>query len=62
MSPGWTESQESKIILQETSECAKIFGDFLQYFYTGKIIISHNVVLSVLSLADKYNVQVIIIL
>lgn len=57
MSPQWSESQESRITLCETPQCAPIFSEFLRYFYTGQIRISHAVVLPILSLADKYNVR-----
>lgn len=57
MSPQWSESQESRVTLQETPQCVPIFSEFLRYFYTGQIRISHGVVLPILSLADKYNVK-----
>ncbi|KAL6264588.1 hypothetical protein P5V15_004690 [Pogonomyrmex californicus] len=57
MSPQWSESQESRVTLQETPQCAPIFSEFLRYFYTGQIRINHSVVLPILSLADKYNVK-----
>ncbi|KAF7378911.1 BTB/POZ domain-containing protein 17 [Vespula maculifrons] len=57
MSPQWSESQESRVTLQETPQCAPIFSEFLRYFYTGQIRINHGVVLPILSLADKYNVK-----
>ncbi|KAG7212861.1 hypothetical protein KM043_002214 [Ampulex compressa] len=57
MSPQWSESQESRVTLQETPQCAPIFSEFLRYFYTGQIRINYEVVLPILSLADKYNVK-----
>ncbi|KAK2580275.1 hypothetical protein KPH14_012522 [Odynerus spinipes] len=57
MSPQWSESQESRVTLQETPQCVPIFSEFLRYFYTGQIRINHGVVLPILSLADKYNVK-----
>ncbi|XP_051157038.1 BTB/POZ domain-containing protein 17 isoform X2 [Leptopilina boulardi] len=57
MSPQWTESQESRVTLQETPQCVPIFSEFLRYFYTGQIRISNEIVLPILSLADKYNVK-----
>ncbi|XP_012276595.1 BTB/POZ domain-containing protein 17 [Orussus abietinus] len=57
MSPQWTESQESRVMLKETPQCVPIFSEFLRYFYTGQIRISYGVVLPILSLADKYNVK-----
>ena len=62
MSPQWSESQESRITLCETPQCAPIFSEFLRYFYTGQIRISYGVVLPILSLADKYNVKDLIAL
>lgn len=56
--PKWTESQESRIELQESSECEKVFGNFLEYLYTGKIFITHTNVMPILTLADKYMVKV----
>ncbi|XP_066994013.1 BTB/POZ domain-containing protein 17 isoform X2 [Anabrus simplex] len=57
MNPEWSESQESRVALQEPAACASIFGDFLRYFYTGRIHINHLTVMPVLLLADKYNVK-----
>lgn len=57
MSPQWSESQESRVTLQETPQCVPIFSEFLRYFYTGQIRINYSVVLPILSLADKYNVK-----
>lgn len=62
MSPQWIESQENRIILKETAQCASIFGEFLRYFYTGHIRVSNGIVLPILSLADKYNVKDLILL
>ncbi|KAG8233132.1 hypothetical protein J437_LFUL010362, partial [Ladona fulva] len=57
MNPQWSESQESRVILQETPACEAVFGNFLKYFYTGQIHINHLIVMPILSLADKYNVK-----
>ena len=62
MSPQWSESHENRVTLQETPQCALMFSEFLRYFYTGQIRISHEVVLPILSLADKYNVKDLIAL
>ncbi|XP_058789077.1 BTB/POZ domain-containing protein 17 [Phymastichus coffea] len=62
MSPQWSESQENRVTLRETPPCSAIFSEFLRYFYTGQIRISYNIVLSMLTLADKYNVQDLILL
>ncbi|CAH2269759.1 jg18959 [Pararge aegeria aegeria] len=58
MNREWSEWCESRIVLQETPIAASVFPHFLKYFYTGQIKISHQTVLPVLSLADKYNVKV----
>ncbi|XP_013777480.1 BTB/POZ domain-containing protein 17-like [Limulus polyphemus] len=57
MNPNWTESQETKIVLQEDPACVLVFPDFLKYLYTGKIHINHFLVLPLVTLADKYNVK-----
>lgn len=57
MNPNWSESQENKIILQEDPECVEVFPDFLKYMYTGKIHIKHELVLPLVTLADKYNIK-----
>ncbi|CAG4933542.1 unnamed protein product [Parnassius apollo] len=57
MNREWSEWRESRIVLQETPSAASVFPHFLKYFYTGQIKISHETVLPVLSLADKYNVN-----
>lgn len=58
MNPRWSESHESRVVLQETPACASVFGEFLRYFYTGQIRINHLTIMPVLALADKYNVKV----
>ncbi|GAB6029236.1 BTB POZ domain containing [Chamberlinius hualienensis] len=57
MSPSWSESQETTVVLQEDPQCARVFPDFLKYLYTGRIHINHLTVLPLLTLADKYNVK-----
>lgn len=57
MNREWSEWRESAIELKETPQCTEVFPHFLRYFYTGQIKISQQSVLSVLSLADKYNVK-----
>lgn len=34
----------------------QVFADFLHYLYSGRILLTHDTVLAVLMLADKYNV------
>lgn len=57
MNPQWSESHESRVVLQETPPCAAIFGEFIHYFYTGQIKINHAIITPLLALADKYNVK-----
>lgn len=57
MNPNWAESHNTRITLQEPVQCCNVFGDFLSYLYTGQIQISHNTVMPVMALADKYNVH-----
>ncbi|KAH9628110.1 hypothetical protein HF086_018326 [Spodoptera exigua] len=57
MNREWSEWRESRIVLQETPTATSVFPHFLKYFYTGQIRISHETVLPILSLADKYNVK-----
>lgn len=58
MQPEWNEWYKSKIELQEMSLCENVFPIFLEYFYTGKILITHTNVMPILALADKYIVKV----
>lgn len=58
MKPEWTECGESRVVLQETPECASVFASFLKYFYTGQIAITDSKIIPLLALADKYNVKV----
>ncbi|KAF5286665.1 hypothetical protein FQR65_LT12496 [Abscondita terminalis] len=57
MKPEWCEWHESRIELQELPQCESVFHLFLEYFYTGKIIITHTNVMPILALADKYMVK-----
>lgn len=57
MNPNWTESQETKIVLQEEDDCARVFPEFLKYLYTGRIHINYSLVLPLVALADKYNIR-----
>lgn len=55
--PTWLESNRPKIVLKEEPECICVFKDFLRYLYTGQIHLTHNSVLAILMLADKYNID-----
>lgn len=60
MRPEWAEWHESKVVLQEPEACVAVFHNFLEYFYTGQIVLTHDNVLPILALSDKYNVKVIL--
>lgn len=45
------------VILEEHSECQKIFLYFLKFLYTGEVIFNNDRVVGLLCLADKYNVE-----
>ncbi|MCL4122262.1 UNVERIFIED_CONTAM: hypothetical protein GTU68_030479, partial [Idotea baltica] len=57
MNPEWNESREKRICLQEAPECVEVFEKFLRYLYTGHLTLSHDSVLPILALADKYLVK-----
>ncbi|CAF5004666.1 unnamed protein product, partial [Rotaria sp. Silwood1] len=53
----WT-SNESEIILEEQDECqGDVFEKFLKFFYTAKVTLHESIIIGLLCLADKYNVQ-----
>ncbi|XP_070546798.1 galectin-3-binding protein-like [Ptychodera flava] len=55
----WRDSQQAKVKLQETPECATVFEDFLKFMYSGRIELKISRALPVLVLADKYNVTLL---
>lgn len=55
--PEWSEWHESRVELQELPQCETVFHVFLEYLYTGKILITHTNVMPILALADKYIVR-----
>uniref|UniRef100_A0A1B6D5W6 BTB domain-containing protein n=2 Tax=Clastoptera arizonana TaxID=38151 RepID=A0A1B6D5W6_9HEMI len=57
MDSRWSESREKRVVLQETLACSAVFGEFLKYFYTGRIKINLQTIMPILALADKYNVK-----
>lgn len=59
MKPEWSEWHESRVVLRELPQCEPVFHNFLEYFYTGKIVITHTNVMGILCLADKYIVKVL---
>ncbi|XP_014780554.1 BTB/POZ domain-containing protein 17 isoform X1 [Octopus bimaculoides] len=54
--PQWPESYKDRIVLKEEPECIQVFQDFMKYIYTGTIHLTHESVLPVLTLADKYGI------
>ena len=58
MNPNWCESQEKRVVLQESPECTESFEDFLKYLYTGRLKLELTNVMHLLTLGDKYNVKV----
>lgn len=61
MKPEWSEWHQSNVELQELPQCEGVFHLFLEYFYTGKIHITHTNVMPILALADKYIVKVMLL-
>ena len=57
MNPSWTESQESRIVLQESPSCEAVFEEFLKFLYTGRIQFDFATVIPLVTLADKYHVE-----
>ena len=53
----WLESKKSELELREEDECVKIFDRFLEYIYTGSILISESYAIPLFLLADKYNIK-----
>ena len=53
----WSENKKNDLVLDEEEECVKYFDRFLQYMYTGSIVISESYVIPLFMLADKYNVK-----
>ncbi|XP_002737156.1 BTB/POZ domain-containing protein 17-like [Saccoglossus kowalevskii] len=51
----WQDSSKPDIYLDEPYATATVFGEFLRYIYTGQIYINTDVAVSLLMLADKYN-------
>ncbi|XP_072051708.1 uncharacterized protein [Amphiura filiformis] len=56
----WKESEEKRATLDETEKCQEVFPIFLDFIYGGKkgaILINADNVVSLLTLADKYEVN-----
>ena len=53
----WVESNRQELKLEEEDDCTKYFEIFLQYVYTGSVVISESYVLPLYILADKYMVK-----
>uniref|UniRef100_A0A336KY68 CSON000048 protein n=1 Tax=Culicoides sonorensis TaxID=179676 RepID=A0A336KY68_CULSO len=57
MNPEWNEWSKTVIELKEDPVCYPVFPSFLEYLYKGKINVSLDTCLPILSLADKYNIK-----
>lgn len=57
MNPEWNEWSKSVIELKEDPVCYPVFPSFLEYLYKGKINVSLETCMPILSLADKYNIN-----
>ncbi|KAL3859061.1 hypothetical protein ACJMK2_009297 [Sinanodonta woodiana] len=55
-SPTWPEAHTKQVVLKEDEECVEVFGIFLNYLYTGRIVLKESNALPILTLGDKYNV------
>ncbi|XP_070547146.1 BTB/POZ domain-containing protein 19-like [Ptychodera flava] len=55
----WEDSKKDTVKLEETPECAAVFGDFLKFMYTGQVELRVSDTLPILALADKYNVALL---
>ena len=52
----WRESKQKIIELEEAPECEAVFEDFLEFLYSGHVILIRDNVCSIHMLADKYDV------
>jgi hypothetical protein len=53
-----SDSHQGVIELQEIPQCVDVFPVFLQYLYTGEITVDFDIIIPILMLAVKYNVEV----
>ncbi|KAK2184582.1 hypothetical protein NP493_260g04000 [Ridgeia piscesae] len=53
----WMDREQRELLLQEPDDCVAVFGDFIRYIYSGKVLLTIDTVLGLLVLADKYNVS-----
>ena len=53
----WVDSQQQEIILEESSECTAVFGEFLKYLYCGQVSVDTRTIMPIFTLADKYNIH-----
>lgn len=53
---GWTQGQDTDLILTESEECQAVFDVFLRFMYTAEVTVTVETAVGVLCLADKYNV------
>ncbi|XP_025421083.1 uncharacterized protein LOC112691120 [Sipha flava] len=62
MNSKWSDSHQDVIELHEVQTCINVFPLFLQYFYTGEMLLEHSIIMPMLVLADKYDVKDLIVL
>ena len=55
----WMERTNTDVALEETSQCQEVFPTFLQYFYSGTVSVSRDSVVPLVTLADKYGVEIL---
>ncbi|XP_072037265.1 BTB/POZ domain-containing protein 17-like [Amphiura filiformis] len=53
----WKEGSSGEVKLVETPSCEEAFEMFLRYFYSGTVTVTNKTVISIVTLADKYDVQ-----
>ncbi|XP_071798854.1 BTB/POZ domain-containing protein 17-like [Asterias amurensis] len=53
----WLDSQQQEIILEESTECVAVFGEFLRYLYCGEVTVDTRTIMPIFTLADKYNIH-----
>ena len=55
----WRERTGREIKLEETEACQDVFPTFLKYFYSGSVTVSRDSVVPLVTLADKYGVDIL---
>lgn len=52
----WSQENMAEIVLSETPECQSVFEKFLRFLYTAEVMVTVEIAVGILCLADKYNV------